>query len=495
MSSKRASPQNSETDWTSELSERKPSAEPNAEEKLKVLFESAPIGMVVTRLDGEFVEVNQAFCDMLRYSADDLIGMRLADVTHPSDLESSADIDEQLKRQDPPHFQMERRYIRRDGGVVHGLLKVGVVRDDQGNPHYLLGQVVDISERRRVEDRLRFAASRDALTGLPNRATFTRRLTELIIANLPFAVLFLDLDQFKVVNDSLGHEAGDRLLVQITRRLSNAVGRGHLVARHGGDEFTVIVFGAEDSDDAEEVAERIHVALTEPFEVSGQEIVTTTSIGIALGPRSYQWPQEVLRDADTAMYQAKAMGRGKHVLFDEDMRKTAVARLDLETEMRRGVERAEFVVRYEPIVSLADRRLAGLEALVRWNHPHRGFLSPAAFLSVAEETGQIIDIGRQVFQSVCQAVAKWQTMEVGLRPGFVSFNLSPRQFAHPDLITDLKKTFDETGAQPEMIYVEITETAMMDSGPLTMERFRELRDLGIRLSVDDFGTGYSSLAR
>ncbi len=348
-------------------------------------------------------------------------------------------------------------------------------------------------------EHFRHAAFHDALTGLPNRALLTDHL-KLSIERAKlhkdhlFAVLFLDLDRFKNINDSLGHVAGDQLLINIARRLEDCLRPTDTVARLGGDEFAILLDGLEAYDHAIGVAERAQRELMRPFNLNGHEVYTTASIGITLSTIEYDHPESVLRDADTAMYRAKENGKARYELFDKVMHARAVARLQLENDLRRAIERNEFHVYYQPIVSLDTDRLAGFEALVRWEHPERGIISPAEFIASAEETGLIVELGQWVLREACRQMHEWQWQNPAHGQMIVSVNLSAKQFTQPDLLGQIKRTLHETGLDPRCLKLEITESIVMENAETASTMLMHLRELGVHLSIDDFGTGYSSLS-
>jgi diguanylate cyclase (GGDEF)-like protein len=363
-----------------------------------------------------------------------------------------------------------------------------------------------ISEQERIsreleqsKEHFRHAAFHDALTGLPNRALLTDHLKLAIERGKQqkghiFAVLFLDLDRFKNINDSLGHSNGDQLLVAIARRVEECLRPMDTVARLGGDEFAILLDGLEDFNDAIHVAERVQAELTRPFNLSGHEVYTTASIGIALSTTGYEDPENLLRDADIAMYRAKENGKARYELFDTVMHAHAVALLQLENDLRRAVEREEFSVYYQPIVSLETDRLAGFEALVRWDHPERGIVAPGEFIALAEETGLITEIGQWVLRDACQQMRRWQWQAPVNRPLTLSVNLSSKQFTQPDIVEQVKRILLETDFDPRCLRLEITESVVMENAEQAASMLKQLRDLGVHLSIDDFGTGYSSLS-
>jgi diguanylate cyclase (GGDEF)-like protein len=306
-------------------------------------------------------------------------------------------------------------------------------------------------------------------------------------------VLFLDLDRFKNVNDSLGHSIGDQLLIAMARRLESCIREVDMVARLGGDEFAILLDGIASGGDATNMARRIQEKLQSPFNLSGHEVFTTTSLGIALSSTGYDHPENMLRDADTAMYRAKAQGKACYEVFDKGMHTHAVYVLQMENDLRRALEREEFLVYYQPIVSLDNGQLAGFEALIRWQHPDRGFINPSDFIPLAEDTGLIVPIGEWILKRACEQLAKWQWQSPVNRHLFMSVNLSSKQISQPDLVDVIRDTLEETHVEAKHIKLEITESAVMDNAEMAVRLLKRLKALGVGLSIDDFGTGYSSL--
>jgi diguanylate cyclase (GGDEF)-like protein/PAS domain S-box-containing protein len=419
------------------------------------------------------------------------------EVIHPDDQKRVRSAEQSLFKK--KGYELEYRILRPDGNVRWLYDRCRVVYDVTGKPMRIDGIATDITERKWLEAQLVHEAYHDALTGLPNRVLFMDRLKQAIArtkrrSNRQFAVLFIDLDRFKVINDSLGHLIGDQLLVEIAKRLASCLSSEQMIARLGGDEFTILLDPIKNEEDATVVAELLYQSLKLPFNLNGYEVFITASIGIALGGTGYAHPQDVLRDADTALYHAKAKGKACWAVFDAAMHNEVMSLLQLEMALRRAIERQELQVYYQPIISLITGRITGFEALVRWLHPEQGLIPPAQFIPVAEETGLIVPIGQWVLSESCRQLQQWHTQLPATAALTMSVNLSSKQFAQPNLVEQINQVLWETGLNPGSLKLEITESGIMDNVESAL-LLQQLQVLGVQLCIDDFGTGYSSLSR
>ena len=421
------------------------------------------------------------------------------DRVHPDDAgRLRAEIDAHLAGHSP-RLESEHRLRHADGTWRWMLVRALALRDDGVHASRLAGSMTDISARKRAEEELRRAAMHDALTGLVNRAYFLESLDRAVSRaqrrpDRTMALLFLDLDRFKQINDSLGHLAGDRLIASIARRLQACVRPGDILARLGGDEFAVLLDDLRDASDATRVAERMQEAMHAPLRSDSSEVVITASIGIAFGGADLEGHEELLRDADLAMYRAKAAGKARYEIFDAGSRATERARVELENDLRRALERGELRVHYQPIVNAMTGRIVAFEALARWAHPQRGLLNAASFIPLAEESGAISALGRWVLREALTQIHQWQRDYPADPPLGVSVNLSPREVLQPRLPSNVADALREAGVPAASLALEITESLFIDTGDATLATLRELAALGVRLHLDDFGTGYSSLS-
>jgi diguanylate cyclase (GGDEF)-like protein/PAS domain S-box-containing protein len=399
---------------------------------------------------------------------------------------------------DTSHLEDEHRVLHRDGSYRWMLVRgIGVRSAPGSRPHRMAGSQTDITNRKIAEERLTYDAFHDALTDLPNRALFMDRLGHVINTakrrrDYHFAVMFLDLDRFKYVNDSLGHIIGDKLLVVVAKRVSGLLRPNDTVARLGGDEFAILLEDIRDVGDAVAVAARIQDELPLPLCIDGHDVFITGSIGIALSAPHYERPEELLRDADLAMYQAKANGKARHEIFDSAMHATTIRNLQIETDLRKAIERNELRLVYQPIVSLPSGRISGFEALLRWDHPVLGIVGPMEFIPLAEETGLIVSIGCWVLREACRQLSVWKESLLHPMPT-MNVNLSGHEFT-PSLVEEMKSIFAEMDIDPSCIQLEITERTIMNSPESASRLLDELKELGVGLHIDDFGTGYSSLS-
>ncbi|HZH32385.1 MAG TPA: PAS domain S-box protein [Pyrinomonadaceae bacterium] len=469
-----------------------------SEERYRELFENANDLIYTHDLQGNFTSLNKTGERIIGYTREEAASLNIAQVIAPEHLALARQMMVREGAFDEATVY-EVDIIAKDGRRVPLEVSTRLVYQN-GEPCGVQGIARDIAERKHTEAKLLHNAYHDALTGLPNRTLFTDHLQMAVErarrhAEFVFAVLFLDLDRFKNVNDSLGHTVGDHLLVALSRRLQHCLRPSDVVARLGGDEFAILLndIGAQPGE-AVSLAERVQRELMQPFNLGGHEVFTTASIGIALSTTGYETPEAVLRDADTVMYRAKAQGKARHEVFDQNMHARVVALLRLENDLRRAVERDEFRLQYQPIVSLATGRVSGFEALVRWQHPELGLIPPCDFIPVAEETGVIVELGQWVLEEACRQMRLWQAISPQHGRLKLSVNLSSRHFLQLDLYERIVEVLAESGLAPTTLQLEITESILMENAHTIVPLLGRLRELGVELAIDDFGTGYSSLS-
>ncbi len=465
-----------------------------AQERFRATFEYAPIGMALVGLDGRFGQVNRALAQMLGRAEDQLAGVPVLALVKPDDQEAARAAMRGLIAGEVPTTRIEHRYVHADGRPVWVNVTMSLVRDARLQPRHLIVQVEDITERRANGNELAHQAVHDPLTGLPNRHHFVELLGQALVDDHGaghVAVLFLDLDHFQVVNDSLGHPAGDRLLVAIGDRLRAAIRPHDVVARFGSDEFTILCYGVPNESTAFDLASRVAAAVAKPVALVEGEIFVTASVGIAMSTGDLDTPETLLRNADAAMHRAKAQGRARSEAYDGDAHDQAVRHLRTGNELHRALEREELRMHYQPIVSLETGRTSGFEALLRWEHPERGLVRPDEFVSLAEETGLVVPIGSWALEQACRQAAAWHRGGAAVT---MSVNLSPRQLVEPILVDSVAAVLGRSDIDPDMIWLEITESTLMRDAESAVTTLRALRALGVHLSVDDFGTGYSSMS-
>ncbi|GAA2515446.1 putative bifunctional diguanylate cyclase/phosphodiesterase [Pilimelia columellifera] len=465
-----------------------------SEARFRAIFAGAGFGIGISDMFGRIIQVNQAFADLLGYPVEEMRGMTIPELRHPSDPARMWEDYRRVFSGEVDHIRMEKAYYRRDGDVVWTELSVSVIRDDAGEPQFTVAMVDDVTERHHLQARLRHQAAHDPLTGLPNRSLFTERLADAIANAGPtdrIGVCYLDLDGFKRINDSLGHDVGDELLVAVAGRLSDcARAFGHLAARMGGDEFVILVERCSGPDQLEILAEAALTALTAPISLGAHRLRVGASIGVVEQPAAATEPAEIMKAADVTLYQAKAAGRGRWVRYDPAMVAEESARYALSADMPDALERGEFTLVYQPIVALPGQKLLGLEALVRWRHPELGLLPPDRFIALAEETGFIVPLGRHVLRQACrQAAVSFPDHDL-----FVSVNLSVAQTQEDSLVSDIGEALVAAGLPASRLQLELTESALMSPHGAGLRALRTLADGGVRVAIDDFGTGYSNLA-
>ena len=468
-----------------------------SEESFREAFENAPVGVALVGLDNRYLRVNRALCEMLGYSKEELLTKGSFEVTYHEDLAASAARTRQALENGAGIYNLEKRYVRADGGVVWTLSSVSLIENARGEPSHFVSLAQDITERKTLEKKLEHQAFHDALTGLPNRALFMDRLKQaearMNRREAPVSVIFLDLDNFKLINDSLGHEIGDQLLVAVAERIKECVRPEDTVARLGGDEFTVLLEGIASPEDAKLAARRILSALRAPFTLGGRDVITGASIGIA--PALQEKPGDLLHKADLALYQAKKKGRNGYEVYNAATSTDALEQLELENDLRRAVERGELEIHYHPKFSASTGKVVSMEALVRWKHPERGIMEPEEFLPIAEESGLILEIGGWVLKEVCRQGAAWYEGYPQRPPIRVCTNVSARELGQDDFAGRVAEALGETGLKAEVLSLEITDDVFRGDSETTISKLQELKNLGLHFVVQNFGVYHSSLAR
>lgn len=470
-----------------------------SEERFRSAFNYAPIGIALVSPDGTWLKVNHALCEILGYSEEEFLDSNFQSMLFYDDVKVTLAKIHDLLAGKFLTCQMEQRYLHKDKKTVWASWSVSAAVHAKSEQPNLIFQIQDITAKKSVEDQLQYEATHDALTNLPNRAFFMSRLEQAL--NLAqknpkyqISILFIDLDRFKIVNDSLGHIIGDQLLVGIAHRLRECLRPDDIVARLGGDEFTILVEGEYDQKEVVSIAERLQAKFALPFDLSGHEIYSSASIGILHRSEKHLTPEDMMRDADTAMYHAKRAGKARHEVFDHDMHESVKASLQLETDLRRAIERDELCVFYQPIYSLITEKIEGFEALARWHHQERGLLTPDKFIPLAEEVGLINALGEQILHKACSQMKFLRENSFVEASVFLSVNLSCKQFAQPNLVERIRQILKETDFPPHLLKIEITESIFFEHKEKAVEMLHHLRDVGIEINIDDFGTGYSNLS-
>ncbi|MFI1018519.1 putative bifunctional diguanylate cyclase/phosphodiesterase [Streptomyces sp. NPDC020965] len=467
------------------------------ETRLRAVFEGAAIGIWIADLDGNVLEVNETLTRMFGGLEQHVRSKKVSEWSHPEDRPHIWQLYRELIRGEREHFRVEKPFFRHDGTVLWTNLTVSLLRDPEGRPQYQLALLEDTTERRLLNLRLRYEATHDALTGLPNRTLFFERLEKALAGSegSRFGLCYLDLDGFKAINDSLGHATGDRLLVEVADRLQScATAPGEMVARLGGDEFVALTTGPDTQHEVDELAARVLAALAVPIRVDGREFTVRGSIGIVEGPSGERTTAEVLRSADITMYRAKSAGGNRYELADPELDARAITRHGLTTALPAALERGEFFIEYQPLVHMGDGSVHGAEALVRWCHPQHGVLGPDQFIPLAEHTGLIVPLGRWVLQEAVRQARYWQERHADGGPLRINVNLSPTQLHHPGLVTDTIAVLERSGLEPGALCLEVTESALIGADEGLLKPLRQLAEMGVDIALDDFGTGYSNLA-
>jgi diguanylate cyclase (GGDEF)-like protein/PAS domain S-box-containing protein len=465
-----------------------------ANQTLRVLIEASPLAIFVLDTQAQVSLWNPAAERMFGWSESELLNKPLPIIPDERREAFQARFANALQGKALSNF--ETRHQRKDKTLLEVSLWTTTLLDPDGEISGVMAIVADITERKQAEARIHYLAYHDTLTGLPNRVSFEERLTEAIsrveASQHPLAVLFLSLDRFKKFNDTLGHIVGDQLLRHVAERLSASMREGDTLARFASDEFAFVLTHTQSSDDAAEMAHKFQSLLEAPFVIDEQELYVTASVGIGLYPHDGVDAQSLLKNAGAALYRAKQQGGNNFQFYTADMNERALKRLALENSLRSALERREFAVYYQPQVNINTGRVVGMEALVRWRHPELGLVSPSEFIPLAEDTGLIAPIGEWVLRTACAQTKAW--LDCGFAPLHIAVNLSPRQFQQPDLLSMIERHLKETGLDPRYLELEVTESSVMKNPESAISTLRELKAMGIKISIDDFGSGYSSLS-
>jgi diguanylate cyclase (GGDEF)-like protein/PAS domain S-box-containing protein len=467
-----------------------------SEEHFRNAFENNNSGMAITDFSGRLVDVNRSLCEMLGYARDELLGRHPNEFTHPEDWPITVEMLRRLTLGEVEHVNYLLRYAHKDGRVLFGETSTACIRDDAGIPEIFIASVRDVTEERSLIAQLEHDALYDSLTGLANRALFEDRLARARENaerhGWSNALFLLDLDDFKEVNDTFGHFVGDELLVEIARRLEQVTRASDTLCRFGGDEFLYLAEGINDS--FEEIAERLLSVVAEPFMIAGTRLSQHVSIGVVDRDFNDMNDEELLRNVDTAMYEAKRQGKGRYVLFTSEMHDQTSGRLELLRDLRQALPAKEISMHYQPLVDLVTEEIVGFEALMRWQHPTIGPVPPDVFIPLAEQSDLIVELGSFALYEAIAAAASWPTIAGGARRAYVSVNLSARQFSDPALLSRIESALASGGLSPQRLVLEITEGVALANIVRTTSVLEHLKSLGVSLALDDFGTGHSSLS-
>lgn len=466
------------------------------EQRWHTLFEQSSLGSAVMTPDGVLHNVNEALCRMLGYTRDELLSRNMKLVIHAEELPHKREQLKQMLTGEIEQYRGECRLLAQDGSVIWTHVSMSLVRDAAGQPLHFLPMFEDIGSRKAAEERINHLAYHDALTDLPNRQLAKDRLDHAIAyaarEKSGVGVLHLDLDHFKAINDSLGHPIGDALIQEVATKLKNCVRDTDTIARIGGDEFLIILANVIDPEIISSIAVKVQETLGSTFRIQGHELTTSVSIGITVYPDDGKDFDVLLKKADTALYKAKENGRNAYQFYTEQMNSEAVEYLKIRNGLRQGLINEEFLLHYQPQINLADGKVVGVEALIRWRHPEMGVLQPGRFIHIAEDSGLIVPIGDWALKHACQQAVAWR--KAGLPPIVVAVNLSAVQFKRGDIEKSVIQALHESGHDPNYLELELTESILIDDTDRALETLKRLKAMGMKLSIDDFGTGYSSLS-
>lgn len=468
-----------------------------SEERFRSAFSNAPIGIGLISKEGNWLQANEVLCKIFGFSESEFVSKSLNQFVHPKDVVDFMTNIGFVIQGKKKSFQAELRYYNCKNEEIWTQTSISRLNDSENSR--LICQIQDITARHQAEEKLRYDASYDSLTELYNRSVFMECLNKAIVRaknseDYKFAVIFVDLDKFKFINDSIGHTFGDKLLVAVARRLKQCLPANCTLSRFGSDEFLILLDSNIEEERLTLLVEEIQMQVSFVYGILGQEISITSSIGVVYYDETHKTTEDVLRDADTALHIAKTQGRARYVFFNEKLRAEAVSQMQLEKDLHRAVERNELYLVYQPIVSLSDKKITGFEALIRWNHPQIGFVSPLDFISIAEENGTIIKIGKFVLEEACRQLRAWQDDFVEELPLTMSINVSARQLLKKQLVAEVLEIFEKYKISPSQIKLEITESVIVENTQAVISILKQFRAMGVKLSMDDFGTGYSSLS-